>query len=76
MPWLSDHCIINTTINVSGNFWSSAEQMTLIAIHPGWVWNDVARESFQNWLSPYFSEKINALLNDVNRSPVELAKKI
>ena len=55
----------------------TTEQMTPIDIHPGWVWNEVARENFQkNLLSPYFSEKFNTLLNDRNLSPVELARKI
>ena len=76
-PWLSDHCMINTTINVSGNFRCSIEQMTPIQVHPGWVWNDVAREIFEkNLASPYYRDKINALLSDVNLSPVELAKNI
>jgi hypothetical protein len=36
IPWLSDHCIINTTINGSKIFKRSVDQMTLIEVHPGY----------------------------------------
>ena len=77
IPWLSDHCMISTTINVNGNARCTVEQMTPIDVHPGWVWNESARETFQNNLSsPYYREKFEALLSNVSLSPVELAKSI
>ena len=69
--------MINTTISVSRNLRCSVEEMTPVEVHPGWVWNDAARENFQrNLSSAYYQEKFESLCNDNNLTPIALAKEI
>ena len=40
IPWLSDHCMISTTLNFDGSsLRTCVEQMETVSLHPGWVWN-------------------------------------
>ena len=78
IPWLSDHCMISTTINVNGSsLKNKIEHMEPIDLHPGWVWNDMARYNFESNLSlPFYKERFEALENSDSLTPIELAKEI
>ena len=78
IPWLSDHCSINSTICLGeASLRNPTEQMNPIDLHPGWVWNEEVREIFAENLSlPYYKEKFEALEDSDDLSPTELAKQI
>ena len=78
VPWLSDHCSINTTIKFSQcPAKREITQLKPIDLHPGWLWNEIARENFEKNLTlPYYKEKFEALEKASNLTPVEIAKEI
>ena len=77
VPWLSDHCMINTTITFNKTIKNNVDQMIPIDMHPGWVWNDIAQENFENNLSlPYYKERFDALVNANHLTPLEIANEI
>ena len=78
IPWLSDHCLLNTKLDFGdASLRNEIEHMVPTDIHPGWVWNEEARENFTENLSlPYFKDKFGALENSSNLDPSDLAKKI
>ena len=78
IPWLSDHCLINTKLDFgNSSFRTKIGQMAANDVHPGWVWNEPEREIFTENLSlPYFKEKFAALENSTNLNPSDFAKEI
>ena len=78
VPWLSDHCMINTNIKLSqGPTRRETTKTKPIDIHPGWVWTEIGRENFEKNLTlPYFKEKFEALENASHLTPGQLAKEI
>ena len=78
IPWLSDHCIINTTILMSDPLKRiTTQKMNPIDLHPGFKWDEISTEKFQESLMlPYFKSKFEALLNSVSLKPSELAQEL
>ena len=78
IPWLSDHCLINTTLDLNDAFSrKEMEQMKPTDLHPEWVWNESEREKFaENLSSNYFRERFGALEESTLLTPSELAKQI
>ena len=78
VPWLSDHCHLNAKLDFGDvSLRNEIDQMIPTDIHPGWVWNEEARENFTENLSlPYFMEKFGALEDSSNLDPFNLAEKI
>ena len=78
VPWLSDHCWINTVIRFSqGPIRNKISHMKAIDLHPGWLWNEDARENFVKTLAlPYFKEQFEALENAEDLTPGQFANKV
>ena len=70
--------MINTTILIHDfSTKNNIEKMEPIDLHPGFLWNEVSSERFENNLSlPYFKEKFDVLLNTNDLKPFELANEI
>jgi hypothetical protein len=76
VPWLSDHCMIKTTFKILNLNRQTREANEPVNVHPGFLWNDNTRYTFQNNLSlPYFQEKFDSLWSS-SLKPFELATKI
>ena len=78
IPWLSDHCMISTTINFdSSSLKTYVDHMEPISVHPGWVWNEEALLNFESNLRlPYYRERFEALENSDGLTPSQTAKEI
>ena len=75
IPWLSDHCIIKTTILFYDTLNRTAiENKDPIKVFPGFRWNETSKSKYYNGLkSQDVRNKINTLLNSKNINHSELA---
>ena len=75
IPWLSDHCIIKTTILLNNTFKRMNNgKIDLITLPPGFIWNENSKYKYRNGLqSQNVANKIHDLLRSPNLRPVEIA---
>ena len=77
VPWLSDHCMIKTTIKISNLEKPSMSEDKQFAFHPGFLWNEQTRYTFQdNLCLPYFQEKFEALCSSEYVNPLKIVTEI
>ena len=78
IPWLSDHCIIKTTLSLKGKSTKClSKKLDETVLHPGFVWNEHSKKTYENnLLSPTFSDRINNLMASIDLKPMELAAQI
>ena len=78
IPWLSDHCMIKTTILLNDKLDKKViKKLKTEKVHPGFIWNENTKAGYQNnLLSLNVTNKINDLLGVSNLTPLELATEI
>ncbi len=78
IPWLSDHCIVNTSFVCGNNSYARGEEtVNQEDLHPGFVWNEASINSYKKNLRKLCNEvKIKALLNTHISNPSNLAGEI
>lgn len=77
VPWISDHCMIKTTIKVSNLDKIEMPKNELSSFHPGFLWNEQTRCKFEENLNlPYFQEKFEATCTLENVNPLKIATEI
>ena len=65
LPWLSDHCIISTTICIENFSGITKTSKKGVDLHPGFIWNDNEFEKYKEALtSPMMNEKVNNVLSN------------
>ena len=75
IPWLSDHCMIKTTIALISLNRKVCTPEKCIDTHPGFLWNDQSKARFSKGLqSENNSTKINTLLQ-MELDPLTLEEK-
>lgn len=77
IPWLSDHCIIKTSL-ICGNYERKGEEnSSQESVHPGFIWDEESIDVYKSNLKKLCNEvKIKALLNAPISSPSQLAGEI
>ena len=78
IPWLSDHCIIKTTILLNDTFSrKTSVKNDLTTLLPGFAWDEESKTKYRDGLqSQDVTTKIHTLLRSPNPKPVELAVEI
>ena len=77
IPWLSDHCMIKTTILLNSLNRKVRTPEKWMDTHPGFLWNDQSKVRFSKGLkSENNSTKINTLLQSSEVDPLTLAEKL
>ena len=77
IPWLSDHCIIETTLSLKSSLaYENIPDDKSHKIHPGFLWNDLSLEKLENELkSDEGKQKITYIING-NLEPQNMFCKI
>ena len=78
IPWLSDHCIVKTTILLNDALnRKTTTSNVLITLPLGFYWNEHSKSKYKDGLqSPHVSTKLNELFTSPSLKPAELALEI
>ena len=77
IPWLSDHCPTHTHILSLQNSDVEKDETTLTELHPGFIWNEDARESFEEGLkSSQMRDALRAVRECGHENPITVAREI
>ena len=78
IPWLSDHCILKTTILINDlKTAKKPEEEVLISAKPGFIWDEEAKERFSNGIkSDVVLTKLQTLEKNNNQTSEDIASKL
>ena len=77
IPWLSDHCNIDTTIQVTKPARKTKADEKSFKLHPGFLWNDQSYEKYKESLSsPPIRSKVDDLLSNKPLTVTEMSEEI
>ena len=77
IPWLSDHCMIITSLKLGDISRECKTGEKSFELHPGFLWNDEAYDRYKEALSlPAMDTKINEFLSNNSLSVIEMSEHV